>query len=290
MGFVSASVILASLSTALNSDVVRAVATDLTAATMAETSHTGAGDAQAQLDTVSSNGPYHSFMMAVSMIGLSEIGDKTFLIAVLMAMRHSRLFVFSSAASSLAIMTILSGIVGHAAVSFISERYTAFLAALLFLVFGYKLTMEGLEMAKDSGVEDELAEVEEEIAAKDMYGKMDDMESGGVSSNVHASSSFDKIYDLAALIFSPAWVQIFVMNFLAELGDRSQISIIALASDSNYWFTIAGAVVGHLICCAVAVTGGKFLASKISMRTVTLAGAACFFLFALVYLYSAFTS
>lgn len=286
MGFVSTSVILASLSAVLNSDVVRAAATDLTAAAIADKS----GDVQAKLDNGAPNDAYHSFMMAVSMIGISEIGDKTFLIAVLMAMRHSRLFVFSSAASSLAIMTILSGVVGHAAVSFVSERYTAFLAALLFLVFGYKLTMEGLEMAKDAGVEDELAEVEEETAAKDMNGKMDDIESGGAASKkAHAHSTLNKLYDLAALVFSPAWVQIFVMNFLAELGDRSQISIIALASDSNYWFTIAGAVVGHLICCAVAVTGGKFLASKISMRTVTLAGAACFFIFAIVYLYSAFT-
>lgn len=265
-------------------------AADLTAAAIADSSNPNG--ASLQDEHKSSNDALNSFVMAVSMIGLSEIGDKTFLIAVLMAMRHSRLFVFSSAASSLAIMTILSGVVGHTVVSFISERYTAFLAAVLFLVFGYKLTMEGLEMSKDAGVEEELAEVEEEIVANDMNSKLDDMESGvgGVlNEKKQQASLLNKIYDLASLIFSPAWVQIFVMNFLAEFGDRSQISIIALASDNNYWFTIAGAVVGHLICCGLAVIGGKYLASKISMRTVTLAGAFCFFLFAIIYLYSAFT-
>lgn len=272
----------------MNNNAILVTAADLTAAVIAEKSNSNGIDLQNEHK--SSNDPLNSFVMAVSMIGLSEIGDKTFLIAVLMAMRHSRIFVFSSAASSLAIMTILSGVVGHTVVSFISERYTAFLAALLFLVFGYKLTMEGLEMSKDAGVEDELAEVEEEIVATDMNSKLDDMENGGVSSErKHQVSTLNKLYDLAALIFSPAWVQIFVMNFLAEFGDRSQISIIALASDNNYWFTIAGAVVGHLICCALAVIGGKYLASKISMRTVTLAGAFCFFLFAVIYLYSAFT-
>lgn len=276
------------LNSFLNNNAILATAADLTAAVIAEKSNSNGIDLQNEHK--SSNDPLNSFVMAVSMIGLSEIGDKTFLIAVLMAMRHSRIFVFSSAASSLAIMTILSGVVGHTVVSFISERYTAFLAALLFLVFGYKLTMEGLEMSKDAGVEDELAEVEEEIVATDMNSKLDDMENGGVSSErKHQVSTLNKLYDLAALIFSPAWVQIFVMNFLAEFGDRSQISIIALASDNNYWFTIAGAVVGHLICCALAVIGGKYLASKISMRTVTLAGAFCFFLFAVIYLYSAFT-
>lgn len=276
------------LNSILNNNAILVTAADLTAAVIAEKSNSNGIDLQNEHK--SSNDPLNSFVMAVSMIGLSEIGDKTFLIAVLMAMRHSRIFVFSSAASSLAIMTILSGVVGHTVVSFISERYTAFLAALLFLVFGYKLTMEGLEMSKDAGVEDELAEVEEEIVATDMNSKLDDMENGGVSSERKQQvSTLNKLYDLAALIFSPAWVQIFVMNFLAEFGDRSQISIIALASDNNYWFTIAGAVVGHLICCALAVIGGKYLASKISMRTVTLAGAFCFFLFAVIYLYSAFT-
>lgn len=278
------------LSYILNNDSMLVTAADLTAAAIADSSNPNG--ANLQDEHKSSNDALNSFVMAVSMIGLSEIGDKTFLIAVLMAMRHSRLFVFSSAASSLAIMTILSGVVGHTVVSFISERYTAFLAALLFLVFGYKLTMEGLEMSKDAGVEEELAEVEEEIVANDMNSKLDDMESGvgGVlNEKKQQASLLNRIYDLASLIFSPAWVQIFVMNFLAEFGDRSQISIIALASDNNYWFTIAGAVVGHLICCGLTVIGGKYLASKISMRTVTLAGAFCFFLFAIIYLYSAFT-
>lgn len=278
------------LNSILNNGSILVTAADLTAAAIAD--NINPNEINLQEKHESSNDPFNSFVMAVSMIGLSEIGDKTFLIAVIMAMRHSRLFVFSSATSSLAIMTILSGVVGHAVVSFVSQRYTAFLAALLFLVFGYKLTMEGLEMSKDAGVEDELAEVEEELVADDMNPQLDDIESGGgvLNAKKQKISLLNKLYDLASLIFSPAWVQIFVLNFLAEFGDRSQISIIALVSDNNYWFSIAGAVMGHCICCGLAVIGGKYLASKISMRIVTLAGAFCFFLFAIIYLYSAFTS
>ncbi|AQZ13104.1 GDT1 (YBR187W) [Zygosaccharomyces parabailii] len=236
-----------------------------------------------------------SFFMAVSMIGVSEIGDKTFLIAALMAMRHPRWLVFSAASASLAIMTILSGLVGHTFVSIISERYTRFLAGILFLVFGYKLTLEGLEMSKDAGVEDELAEVEEEIAVHDLNTNMQDMESGGIPEEKHS-----KRYDLKSvlkllgqrlsIVFSPIWIQIFSMIFLGEFGDRSQISIIAMASDSDYWFVIIGAVVGHLLCSCVAVIGGRFLASKISMRTVTLGGAFSFFIFAVHYIYDAFNT
>jgi Ca2+/H+ antiporter, TMEM165/GDT1 family len=48
------------------------------------------------------------------MIIISELGDKTFLIAALMAMRHPRSVVFSAAFASLLIMTVLSAALGHA--------------------------------------------------------------------------------------------------------------------------------------------------------------------------------
>lgn len=239
--------------------------------------------------------PTKSFIMAVSMIGVSEIGDKTFLIAALMAMRHPRLLVFSSAASSLAIMTILSGIVGHSFITLISERYTHFIAGIMFLIFGYKLTLEGLEMSKDAGVEEELAEVEEEIAVSDFNKNLHNTETAGIPEGTLArgASGFKrfaaKVSDAASIVLSPLWVQIFTMIFLGEFGDRSQISIVAMASDRYYWHVISGAVVGHLLCTGIAVLGGKLLASKISMRTVTLGGAFSFFIFAILYIYEAFT-
>lgn len=245
--------------------------------------------ANTNTEVVEGNEGYNSFIIAVSMIALSEIGDKTFLIAALMAMRHSALFVFSSAFSSLAIMTVLSGILGHSFVAFFSERVTSFLAGTLFLVFGYKLFREGLAMSKDAGVEEEMTEVEEEIAIKDMNSNMNDVENGMNSPvNLHSSKTLkNKLFNLAALIFSPLWIEIFMMNFLGELGDRSQISIIAIASNGYYWYSIFGAVMGHFICTGVAVLGGKYLATKISMRNVTLAGSIFFFAFAIVYIYGA---
>ena len=62
------------------------------------------------------------------MIIFSEIGDKTFLIAALMAMKHPRLVVFTAAFSALICMTILSAILGHAVPTLIPKRYTNLLA------------------------------------------------------------------------------------------------------------------------------------------------------------------
>ena len=51
----------------------------------------------------------HAFAASISVIIVSELGDKTFFIAAIMAMRHSRLIVFTGAILALALMTVLSG-------------------------------------------------------------------------------------------------------------------------------------------------------------------------------------
>lgn len=59
----------------------------------------------------SSLGFVHAFVASLSMIIVSELGDKTFFIAAIMAMRHPRLTVFLGAMSALGFMTVLSGMV-----------------------------------------------------------------------------------------------------------------------------------------------------------------------------------
>lgn len=51
----------------------------------------------------------HAFIASISVIIVSELGDKTFFIAAIMAMRHPRLTVFLGAISALGLMTVLSG-------------------------------------------------------------------------------------------------------------------------------------------------------------------------------------
>jgi putative Ca2+/H+ antiporter (TMEM165/GDT1 family) len=236
------------------------------------------------------------------MIICSEIGDKTFLVAALMAMRHPRLLVFSAAFSALVVMTVLSAVLGHAVPALLSERFTHFAAAALFLVFGVKLVREGLAMSPNDGVGEEMAEVEQELEEKEQLARHQShrkssispyaLESGrGVrrsrsNSRLPAparspstspdrspsprggslTSTMGAVNNLFSLLLSPAWVQTFIMTFLGEWGDRSQIATVAMAAGSDYWYVTAGAVVGHALCTAGAVIGGRAIAGKISMR------------------------
>jgi putative Ca2+/H+ antiporter (TMEM165/GDT1 family) len=60
-----------------------------------------------------------------------------------------------------------------------------------------------------------------------------------------------------------------VLTFLAEWGDRSQITTIALATEETF-VVLVGALLGHFVCTSTAVLGGKMISSKISEKYVIL--------------------
>lgn len=80
-----------------------------------------------------------AFAASLSVIVVSELGDKTFFIAAILAMRHPRTVIFSGAIAALGLMTVLSCIMGHALPSMLPKTYTHYAAAALFFVFGLRL-------------------------------------------------------------------------------------------------------------------------------------------------------
>lgn len=269
-------------------------------------------------------------------------GDKTFLIAAIMAVRHPRITVFGGAFSSLIVMSVLSAALGRMILGLIPRVWTHYAvsavlsspatssrlmpeqcsqAALLFLVFGVRMLQEGLKIPAGQGhIQEEMREVEEELDEDEQSSKMDRrglsgleaMEEGldgtsagsplmaqqrgeedGVESNGNGHGHGYKMSSLSkhrggvsitpgrrsqtfhplsqpspvapvsvsnpllrsfltklrgvarrnvdardlkagfrntcGMFFSPVFAQAFVLTFLGEWGDRSQIATIALA-------------------------------------------------------------
>lgn len=82
-------------------------------------------------------------------------------------------------------------------------------------------------------------------------------------------------------VLSPIFLEAFILTFLAEWGDRSQIATITLATHKNPIGVTVGGILGHSICTGGAVIGGNILAVKISQKTVAFVGGAVFLLFAM---------
>ncbi|KAI9098191.1 hypothetical protein DFS34DRAFT_619911 [Phlyctochytrium arcticum] len=229
--------------------------------------------------------------MSFTVIMLSEIGDKTFFIAAILAMSHPRLLVFAAAISALAVMTVLSAFLGHLAPMLISKSVTQIGAALLFLVFGVRMLRDGWTMTGKE-CQQELKEVAAELDEKESAGKAEDMEGGGkrglgVGQTVGGPAAMARrgmqaFGGCMRRVTSPVFVEGFVLTFLAEWGDRSQIATVALAGAEDFWWVSVGSLCGHAICSAVAVIGGRMLASRISVKTITLAGGALFILFGIL--------
>jgi len=251
-----------------------------------------------------------AFVQSFAMIIASEIGDKTFLIAAILAMRHPRGVVFAGAFGSLVVMSYLSAAMGHLLPTLIPRRWTQAAAALLFLVFGVKMLQEARNMKSGSEkIQEELREVEEEIedeeaktdgtGARGQNGEVIPLEAmeggrmtnGGqdlpVQKRRNSSGLKESARNFFMLLFGPVFVQAFVLTFLGEWGDRSQIATIALAAAHNLYVVAFGTILGHSCCTALAVIGGRWLSTKISVKHVTLGGACLFLIFSVIYFYEA---
>jgi len=262
----------------------------------------------------------------------SEIGDRTFLIAAILSMHHPRVTIFAAALSALGVMSFLSALLGNILPGLLPKQYTTAAAAVLFFVFGAKMLSEGLEMeggeAGREKLQEELREVQKEVeeAEEEVTGRpgglaLDDMEEGRRASagssgadeglpqpvtgrarskslskakESAVASVRDGVKNLAQLLFSPIFIQAFILTFLAEWGDRSQITTIALGAahvrpsflfltpsssrnseadsgppltlSQNVWIVTFGTTLGHSVCTGGAVLGGRWISQRISLK------------------------
>lgn len=221
----------------------------------------------------------HAFVSSVSVIIVSELGDKTFFIAAIMAMRHSRLTVFIGAIGALGVMTVLAAFLGYAT-TVIPRKYTFYISTALFALFGLKMLKEGYDM-DPKHAQEELEEVSVELKKKDeelekslSTSIVQDAETGIIRHETPRKRFLRRL-------FSPILLQSFTMTFLAEWGDRSQLTTIILAAREDPFGVTVGGTLGHAICTGIAVIGGRLIAQRISVRTVTIIGGVMFILFAL---------
>ena len=84
-------------------------------------------------------GLFAAFWQSFAMILVSEMGDETFIIAAVMAMRNPKGTIFIGAMSALAIMTVISTALGVVVPSLLSPALTKKLATLLYTIFGFRL-------------------------------------------------------------------------------------------------------------------------------------------------------
>lgn len=259
-----------------------------------------------------------SLLASLSFIFVSELGDKTFFIAAIMAMTNSRVTVFLGAISALILMTLLSVGLGLTA-NFIPKSYIHYGSIVIFILFGLKMLWDARFMSGDEGQE-EYKEVEKTLEEKRLNydnsltptkknstnltsvkvvpngnakttSSIDslkkDPETGIIfpQTSLASSSSVNIITRIKRFFMrfvSLAFIETLTMTLVAEWGDRSQISTVLLAAKEDPLSVSIGAIVGHAICSMIAVIGGRMVAQMISVKTVTYLGGIIFIGFAII--------
>jgi putative Ca2+/H+ antiporter (TMEM165/GDT1 family) len=217
-----------------------------------------AASANSWLSTIAKTGFYQAF----SLVFVSEIGDKTFFIAGLLAMKTSKLISFVGSMAALAAMTIISVGIGqlfHAVPSGllgdgVSIPWDDVAAVVAFAFFGIKTLRDALAMDDSTGgvMVEELEEAKQVVEEQDTN-----------------KSVIQTILGIFALVFA------------AEFGDRSFISTIALSAAQNPISVAGGAIAAHAAATGLAVSGGAVIAKYLSEKVIGIVGGILFIGFAI---------
>ncbi|XP_027938126.1 protein PAM71-homolog, chloroplastic isoform X2 [Vigna unguiculata] len=214
------------------------------------------------------------FTAAFTLIFVSEIGDKTFFIAALLAMQFEKGLVLLGSMGALGLMSVLSVVIGRIFQSVPAQFQTTvpigeYAAVTLLLFFGLKAIKDAWDLPSDVAKKgdnsspelDELAEAEELVKEK-------------VSKKL--SNPLEIIWKSFSLVF------------FAEWGDRSMLATIALGAAQSPWGVASGAIAGHLVATTIAILGGAFLANYISEKLVGYLGGGLFLIFAVATFFGVF--
>lgn len=197
-----------------------------------------------------------AFTTSLLLITVSELGDKTFFIAVILAMHHSRRLVFTGVIAALAAMTIISVLLGQVA-SLLPKDLIHYAEIALFFAFGIKLLYDASQMSDHFVGGKEVEEAKAAVEKADFQ-------------RLKPNSSWSVL------------VKAFALTFIAEWGDRTQIATVAIADRYHPIGVTIGAVLGHAICAAIAVIGGKLISGKLNERQITLIGGCLFLCFGVI--------
>ena len=199
-----------------------------------------------------------AFVQASSLIFVSELGDKTFFIAALLAARASKLLTFAGCAGALALMTAISVVIGqvfHGLPESVTRGLPIddYVAIASFLYFGVKSILDALAVEEDgAGIAEEREDAEKTL------------EESGIAAGGW-----------------PLVVEACTLTIAAEVGDRSQLATIALSAAANPFGVFLGGTAGHCLATGMAVLGGSFISKYLSERVIGLIGGFLFLAFAL---------
>lgn len=176
----------------------------------------------------------YEFLLSTGIVALAEMGDKTQLLALLLAARFRKPVL-------ILIAILLATIVNHGVSAALGQWVTTILSPEILM---WILAIGFIAMAAWMLVPDELEDESGSIQKWQKFG-----------------------------VFGAT----FILFFLAEIGDKTQIATVALAARfDSIWWVMAGTTLGMMIANAPAVFIGDKLANRLPISLIHKIGAIIF--------------
>ncbi|WP_180028489.1 TMEM165/GDT1 family protein [Acinetobacter sp. YH16032] len=176
----------------------------------------------------------YEFLLSTGIVALAEMGDKTQLLALLLAVRFRK-------PVPILIAILLATIVNHGVSAALGQWVTTILSPEILM---WILAIGFIAMAAWMLVPDELEDESGSIQKWQKFG-----------------------------VFGAT----FILFFLAEIGDKTQIATVALAARfDSIWWVMAGTTLGMMIANAPAVFIGDKLANRLPISLIHKIGAIIF--------------
>lgn len=207
---------------------------------------------------------------SVALVGIAECFDKTWFIALLMALRHDRRAVFISAFLALLVHTFIAAGLGLAIAKIFTPGTLNFMAAGLYAIFALLYALDWYKSTDDTDVFTAGKEEAAEVVSIGPPGKDE-----GYNATPHASTVKTNTCEV--------FMKCFAAVFVAEWGDRTQIAMVGQHASLPLVPVCVGSAIAFFLLTLSAVFVASLLDKlRLSEKFVRGISALSFAVFALV--------
>ena len=199
---------------------------------------------------------WNAFLSTLGLVFVAELGDKTQLAVVTQTCKFRRPWaVFLGASIGLTSVTLVGAIGGRFLGQFLPPELLRTVAALAFLAMGAIIGREAYEAGREDACVPACEGMEESPSRS----------AAGLNGRIFAAT--------------------FVLLFVAELGDKTQLAVLSLSSRNGAtWSVFAGGALALTLVTGLGVVGGQGLCRLIPERALLWAASVAFGLMGVVML------
>lgn len=200
---------------------------------------------------------------------MAEIGDKTFIMVMLLASKMNKVLLWLFATIAMNIMNAISVVIGTIFPLFIPKMVISIIVITLFFAFGLKMLYNGIFIKNEGGADDEIEEAKEAIEKIEALNQKQEPLLGEEHRQVVKKSSW-KFWERSQ------YTLFMFLLMCTEWGDVSQVVAIGLAAKYGMLSIIIGGGLAFAACITFAILLGSCVSKFCTERVMSLVSGCLF--------------